>query len=949
MSILRQANILGQQRLDVPHLRALESSIAADFDLLAGSILAGSKALVIKGFDLVTANAVGNPATGLQLSVANSIVMHPLASESGTIFNVAPDAAPETLNGTNPNLTGAFTPGQVNYVGLDLRRQADSDTADLVMFLDANTLIETPKTVPLARTLQYKIIISTTDFSSTENVLPLAKVTTDSVNTVTAIEDARQLLFRLGSGGSVPDKQNTFLWLQERNEKTNDSLGSVFQGGDKSITSFKAFSDALMTRIWELGGGEFWYSGTSDRDVKLAYGPTVLASNQDNFNWTLATQTLEWSDISLVFANSTATYNVVYNGTAVLGLDTCLYVDVNRALNGDRLTAQTAPLANLGLPTVPGSRFIIAWRRGDNVFVRGKEFEVGRAYKVATDAAGSSGLGVVRLSYAAGTTATPTVAPLDVNGAIAITATANNANAITGVGNGTGYGVHGTGGNSNGWGGLFQGKGTGGGLYATTDSATALATATTAAVYGHNYSTGYGTQGYSANSFGVRGDGVAGGVIGVGTSQTAYGGWFQGGGTYAGVYAESSTGVGVSAKGGTNNHGVLTAGTGTGHGVHATAGIGSGASGIYARGSQSSSGSASTYAIRAQGAWYGGHAIFAEGRGPGLAGVVAYGQDNTTTGNAGIGILAYGGDGGNTLNYYGNIAIDALGGGRHPGIKATGGSHTGYSGPTAANPEFMAGIWATGGVGSTGYGGAGGYFRGTARAPGVHARGQNSLDRAPNSRSGIEGVGSGNGGDDLVGPGGTFYGGNAATVQSASGIVVYGGSGATIGGATGGVGAYIRGGSLPSTNTTAYGIDVAGGAASPAIKCGGDIEMAGTNPTPATAVSNQLTKMNLPKAWVYATWTGADAPVVASGFNVTSVTKSGTNKLVFTFAGDMADSNYCILGMTYSPGNAGYIVMENIADRAMGSFSISIWSTTGSLFDFTTTGGSINLLVFGAQ
>ncbi len=36
--ILRQQNWLGQQRVDAPHLRSLESSAAADFDVLAGLI-----------------------------------------------------------------------------------------------------------------------------------------------------------------------------------------------------------------------------------------------------------------------------------------------------------------------------------------------------------------------------------------------------------------------------------------------------------------------------------------------------------------------------------------------------------------------------------------------------------------------------------------------------------------------------------------------------------------------------------------------------------------------------------------------------------------------------------------------------------------------------------------------------------------------------------------------
>ena len=65
MAILRQQNWLGQQRLDTPHLRSVESAVAADFDLLAGKILGGDQALVVRGSDLVSSGAVGTVASYL--------------------------------------------------------------------------------------------------------------------------------------------------------------------------------------------------------------------------------------------------------------------------------------------------------------------------------------------------------------------------------------------------------------------------------------------------------------------------------------------------------------------------------------------------------------------------------------------------------------------------------------------------------------------------------------------------------------------------------------------------------------------------------------------------------------------------------------------------------------------------------------------------------------------
>src|SRR5438270_10718684 len=180
MSVQRQGNWLGQQRVDVPHIRAMESSIAADFDVLGGLMLGGGAPQIVKGFNLLTTGAIGAPASNLQLVVAGGLVLHYGATESGSIFWVPSARANETLNLTNTNLSGSFIPSAVNYLGIDLIRSSDSSTSDNVQFLDANSLVEISRTVPLGRTLNYKIIISVTPFSANSNICPIAKVTTDA-------------------------------------------------------------------------------------------------------------------------------------------------------------------------------------------------------------------------------------------------------------------------------------------------------------------------------------------------------------------------------------------------------------------------------------------------------------------------------------------------------------------------------------------------------------------------------------------------------------------------------------------------------------------------------------------------------------------------------------------------------------------------------------------------
>src|SRR5579859_907124 len=149
MAVEREANLLGQQRVDVPHPRAVESGARYDFDALAGEALAGLEALVVKGFGLVTSpSPIGSPCTALTLLTAGSRLLHPLASEAGTVHLVPADRAPEVLSPSNPRVTGSFTPGTTNYVGVDLARAADASTSDVVQFYEPDSAQEGPARVP---------------------------------------------------------------------------------------------------------------------------------------------------------------------------------------------------------------------------------------------------------------------------------------------------------------------------------------------------------------------------------------------------------------------------------------------------------------------------------------------------------------------------------------------------------------------------------------------------------------------------------------------------------------------------------------------------------------------------------------------------------------------------------------------------------------------------------
>lgn len=589
--IIRRTAWRGQQRVDVPHLRALESSVAADFDSLAGLVMAGNRAVVVKGFELAVPTLPAAADT-LQLLPGGGVLLHPLASESGTVFWLPEDEPAQTLDPeTNTKIEGSFTAESINYVGLDLRLFDDPGTQDVVQFLDSLSGQEIGESVALARTLDYKIVISTVDFSLLPHVCPIAKVTTDPSNSVIEIEDARNLMWRLGSGGSNPQPTGFYTWPQDRTEgaASTDSVNEprAFKGGDRAIGSLKEWMDAMMTRVWELGGGEHWYSGTADRDVKIVYGVPPL-SNGDNFDWDLGTTTLDWQSISILFSNSTASTNVITDGTMSGILDgECLYVDLERHNDGAALTMQKADWGSVGLgDDPPGSRLIIAWRIGDIIVARDKPYEVGRTFNPVASPTVS---GTVKLNAAAANPDDPFVISIQTNGTASITATGGNAPGFTATGNGTGTGLVGNGGASGhgvrGNGGASGGRG--GWFIAQAGN--------DAGVRGEGHGTGAGGHffsGANAASYGVIGEGSAfdaGGVYGLGIGDGNGVTGVAGSGTGSGVIGQSSSnavsfGVWGQATDPASGGGVL--GSGGARGVvgsgstYGVVGTGTGASGI---------------------------------------------------------------------------------------------------------------------------------------------------------------------------------------------------------------------------------------------------------------------------------------------------------------------------------------------------------------------------------
>ena len=186
---------------------------------------------------------------------------------------------------TNTNVTGAFTPNAINYVGIDYSRYIDPTTDAQVYIWDPTTNSETSLVAPRAQILEYDIIISTTVWPA--NVLPIAIVTTDAGNNVLSITDSRWLLFRLGTGGTNPNPFYVYPWTAQPEGRTENPPTSSsdavnpFEGGDKMLMDLKDWMNAVMSSLLEIKGTTYWYSlgaGGSIANIREDLGNTVVTS-----------------------------------------------------------------------------------------------------------------------------------------------------------------------------------------------------------------------------------------------------------------------------------------------------------------------------------------------------------------------------------------------------------------------------------------------------------------------------------------------------------------------------------------------------------------------------------------------------------------------------------------------------------------------------------------------
>jgi hypothetical protein len=334
LAVLGRLLISSSERLDLPDLLSLDSYAAGDWKYFLKGLVGDSKPFILKGFDVIDPeNAIGTQSCAIR--VADSVTFYP-GSNSGSFFHGLEDG-----NANAVPLVPELRKNAINYIYLtfstfntsvDTRAFWDPDR-------DGGVGGEFTQDVNTESVLKVDINVSTGSFPA--NTIPIAKVTVGPV-VITDIEDARDLMFRLGTGGINPNSYNSFPWrslpdasYQRTEPPTKMQAGGVnpFQGADKNIHSLKEWMDVIMTKLQELGGSTYWYEDTSTYNLVSSFIDACATAFKSKGMWIHDTSTpglLTWTeDISIKVASDPRTY-IIRAGSKTLADEQVLYIPMIR-------------------------------------------------------------------------------------------------------------------------------------------------------------------------------------------------------------------------------------------------------------------------------------------------------------------------------------------------------------------------------------------------------------------------------------------------------------------------------------------------------------------------------------------------------------------------------------------------------------------------------------------
>jgi hypothetical protein len=340
MSVLGRVLFSSAQRVDLQDLLSIDSYVASDFKYLIQSIAGDGVPYILKGFDVISpADAIGTQ--NVSIRVADSVVFFPMSTVGAFYYGL-----PNGFESSAP-LIPDLKKNATNYIYLTFDT---FDTAqDTRAFWDPDKESgaggEFTQDVNTESVLKVNVNVSTAAFPV--DTIPICKVVVGTT-VIQSIQDCRQMLFRLGTGGTAPNPAASYEFdplpsaayaRQEVPGKIISNSGlNPFQGSDKNIRSFKEWMDAVMTKIKEIGGTTFWYEDASSYNAATLFSDIAARSIKSKGKWEhdfAVEGKLTWTETIELQSTNDARNIMLRSGTRTLGNNQVLYINSirNKVIN----------------------------------------------------------------------------------------------------------------------------------------------------------------------------------------------------------------------------------------------------------------------------------------------------------------------------------------------------------------------------------------------------------------------------------------------------------------------------------------------------------------------------------------------------------------------------------------------------------------------------------------
>ncbi len=299
------------------------------------SLVGTDRPYILKGFEVLSpGDSIGTQSVSIK--VADSVVYFP-ESTTGSFFHGL-----EEGNANSSPLIPELRKNATNFVFLTL---TTFDTAQDTRALwdpdkEGGEGGEFTQEINTESVLKVDVAVSVGSFP--EDTVPICIVKVGP-SVIESIEDARDMMFRLGSGGLNPNPLSrydfkslpsaSFQRVETPTVITSVSDPNPFQGADKNVLSLKEWMDLVMTKLTELGGTTFWYEDASAFSLISLWTDALGTTIKSKGQWQHSNATaglIEWTEDLLIQSIIGPRDVIVRAGSKSISEDEVMFIDLIR-------------------------------------------------------------------------------------------------------------------------------------------------------------------------------------------------------------------------------------------------------------------------------------------------------------------------------------------------------------------------------------------------------------------------------------------------------------------------------------------------------------------------------------------------------------------------------------------------------------------------------------------